>query len=89
MEQLFAFSEDRIQIEQLEKEQQAQETHMFTKTGSITLADRLREVERTTILEALLRNQFNFRKTAQELGISRGTLYKKSVSLGIDRPGHE
>lgn len=89
VEQLFAFSEDRIQIEQLEKEQQAQETHMFTKTGSITLADRLREVERTTILEALLRNQFNFRKTAQELGISRGTLYNKSVSLGIDRPGHE
>ncbi len=53
-----------------------------------TLADRLREVERTTILEALIRNQFNFLRTAQELGISRGTLYNKTISLGIYRPGH-
>lgn len=90
VEQLFAFSEERIQVELLEKERQMQDTQVIpTKRRVTTLADRLREVERTTILEALIRNQFNFRRTAQELGISRGTLYNKTISLGIYRPGHE
>ena len=91
VERLFAFSENRIQIECLEKELCNQQESPPTplKLGTLTLADHLREVERTIILETLIRNQFNIRKTAQELGVSRGTLYNKIISLGIKRHGYD
>lgn len=91
VERLFAFSENRIQIECLEKElcNQQESSPTPLKLGTLTLADHLREVERTIILETLIRNQFNIRKTAQELGVSRGTLYNKIISLGIKRHGYD
>ncbi len=47
----------------------------------------LKSVETAFVLNALKRNKWNYRKTAQELGIHRTSLYRKLKSLGIAKPG--
>jgi len=42
------------------------------------------EYERETILRMLEKNKYNCKRTAQELGIHRSTLYKKLSKLNID-----
>lgn len=43
------------------------------------------EIERDILMEVLRKNNFNCSATAKELGIHRGTLYKKFDKLGIDK----
>jgi two-component system NtrC family response regulator len=42
-------------------------------------------IERKLVLTALARNQDNMTKVAEELGISRPTLYELMEKLGIER----
>jgi two-component system nitrogen regulation response regulator NtrX len=61
-----------------------------TQSGSIstgasgTLAERMNDFERETILAELKRNQFHVTNTAKALGLERSHLYKKAEQLGID-----
>ncbi len=50
---------------------------------SLTLDERVSQVERRIIEESLQRNNFHRTVTARELGISRVTLYNKMKKLGI------
>lgn len=43
------------------------------------------EIEHDILMEVLRKNNFNCSATAKELGIHRGTLYKKFEKLGIDK----
>jgi DNA-binding NtrC family response regulator len=52
--------------------------------ASGTLADRVDDFERETILAELKRNQFHVTNTAKALGLERSHLYKKAEQLGID-----
>jgi len=49
----------------------------------LPLPERLKEIERKMIKEALERNYFNQRKTAEDLGISESTLRYRMKILGI------
>jgi two-component system nitrogen regulation response regulator NtrX len=49
-----------------------------------TLAERVDDFERGTILAELKRNQFHVTNTAKALGLERSHLYKKAEQLGID-----
>ena len=49
-----------------------------------TLAERVHEFERGTLLAELKRNQFHVTNTARALGLERSHLYKKAELLGID-----
>ncbi|MEM1166751.1 MAG: sigma-54 dependent transcriptional regulator [Planctomycetota bacterium] len=51
----------------------------------MSLADAMRDPERSIILRALRANNWNRTETAEQLEINRTTLYKKMKSLGIDR----
>lgn len=51
------------------------------------LTDRLREIERTLILEALTETGYHISQTARLLGIERATFSKKIKSHGIDIAG--
>jgi DNA-binding NtrC family response regulator len=53
-----------------------------TPTGTQTLTD----VECTLIQEALARWQGNILKAAQELGLSRGALYRRMQKFGLPKP---
>lgn len=90
VERMFAFSEERIGAEIVlrskEPEEPAAPPTQAAPYVPIPLAERLQAVEKAAILEALTQNDFNFRKTAQDLGISRGTLYNKTIFYGITRP---
>ena len=90
VERMFAFSEERIGTEIALHAKEIAEQAVSAASGApympIPLSQRLQEVERAAILEALTHNGFNFRKTAQDLGISRGTLYNKTILYGIVRP---
>jgi len=52
--------------------------------ASGTLAERVDDFERQTILAELRRNQFHVTNTAKALGLERSHLYKKAEQLGID-----
>lgn len=52
--------------------------------ASGTLAERVDDFERETILAELKRNQFHVTNTAKALGLERSHLYKKAEQLGID-----
>ncbi|HKW68149.1 MAG TPA: sigma-54 dependent transcriptional regulator [Terriglobales bacterium] len=52
--------------------------------ASGTLAERVDDFERGTILAELKRNQFHVTNTAKALGLERSHLYKKAEQLGID-----
>jgi transcriptional regulator of acetoin/glycerol metabolism len=43
--------------------------------------------ERQVVLDALIRHRWKPTPTAQALGISRATLYRRVNQLGIDMPG--
>lgn len=47
------------------------------------------EIERDILLEILRKNEFNCSAAAKELGIHRGTLYKKLDKLGIDKTQYQ
>jgi len=49
------------------------------------LKDRMREVEKAAILEALERNKWHMTRAAEELGLERSHLYKKMKAHGISR----
>lgn len=53
------------------------------RTGQ-TLYEILSDVERSVILRALKKHNFNRTKTAQELGINRRTLYEKIKEHGLE-----
>ena len=55
------------------------------KLGKGTLHEQLRRAERIILLNALKVNSFNYRKTAEYLGIHRSTLYKKLEDHSISR----
>ena len=50
----------------------------------VTSFGTLDEIEKAVILKRLKQNQGNRRKTAQELGISRSTLWKKLDKMESD-----
>ena len=52
--------------------------------ASGTLAERVDDFERETILAELKRNQFHVTNTAKALGLERSHIYKKAEQLGID-----
>ena len=45
--------------------------------------------ERQVVLDALIRHRWKPSPTAQALGISRATLYRRVNQLGIDMPGKQ
>jgi DNA-binding NtrC family response regulator len=49
-----------------------------------TLAERVHEFEKETLLAELKKNQFHVANTARALGLERSHLYKKAELLGID-----
>lgn len=51
-----------------------------------TLMNSLKPVEANTILNALERNNYNRKATADELGIHKSTLFRKIKSMGITLP---
>jgi transcriptional regulator of acetoin/glycerol metabolism len=53
------------------------------------LAASLHEDERTAILQALARNDYNRSATARELGIHKSTLFRKIKRLGIVLPDRD
>mgnify|MGYP001087859924 CR=1 FL=1 len=57
--------------------------HNLDGQHTLTLEERLRQVERRIIEETLQRNNYRRTETARELGISRVTLYNKMKKLGI------
>lgn len=57
--------------------------HSADRQRPMTLEERLNQVERRIIEEALQRNNYRRTETARELGISRVTLYNKMKKLGI------
>ena len=44
----------------------------------------LKEIEKTAILKALIRNNWKKLQTAKELGINKNTLRRKIVAYGIE-----
>lgn len=52
-----------------------------------TLAEHSVSPERQVVLDALIRHRWKPLPTAQALGISRATLYRRVNRLGIDMPG--
>jgi len=61
---------------------QSHKTHIYI-SGS-TLKEQLYDVEKNIILECLAENQGNKQKTANDLDMSRTSLYQKLRSYGID-----
>lgn len=53
-------------------------------SGHGTLAERVAQFERQTMLEELKRNGFHITNTAKALGLERSHFYKKAEQLGID-----
>jgi two-component system, NtrC family, nitrogen regulation response regulator NtrX len=53
-------------------------------TGSGTLAERVQDFERETILAELKRGNYHITNAAKSLGLERSYLYKKAEQLGID-----
>lgn len=51
----------------------------------LTLKDAREAVEREMVVKALTRNQHNMTRAAEELGVSRPTLYELMEKLGIER----
>jgi DNA-binding NtrC family response regulator len=58
-----------------------------TRASAKTLADSLRDPERTVLLDALAANGWNRSKAAASLGINRTTLYRKMRDLGLHPMG--
>ena len=52
--------------------------------GTGTLAERVQQFERETILAELKRNNFHITNSARTLGLERSHFYKKAEQLGID-----
>jgi len=59
---------------------------MDTRSGS--LADRVQNFERETILAELKRHNYHITNAAKALGLERSHLYKKAGQLGIDMQKH-
>ncbi len=57
--------------------------HKETDSGNSSLPERVRDLERRIVSEALGRNSWNRRTTASELGISYPTLLKKIRDFGL------
>lgn len=55
-----------------------------TQAPTGTLASRVEDFERQTVLAELKRQQFHITNTARALGLERSHLYKKCQQLGID-----
>lgn len=53
------------------------------KTAAEQINLNLEDIEESTIKKALIKHQGNMSKAAQELGLSRATLYRKVVKYGI------
>ena len=60
-------------------------TEAALEPQDVTSFGRLDEIEKAVILKRLKQNQGNRRKTAQELGISRSTLWKKLDKMELDQ----
>jgi transcriptional regulator of acetoin/glycerol metabolism len=55
--------------------------------ASKTLADTMRDPERSALLAALAAHNWNRSKAAASLGINRTTLYRKMRDLGLNHLG--
>ncbi len=64
----------------------AQPRRTYTPQAGSLLADALRALTRTLIIEHLAATQGNRSVTARRLGVSRRTLLYKITELGIDIP---
>lgn len=60
-------------------------TNSFEKYRGKTLKEAREELERDFIQRALLKNKHNLTKAAEELGVSRPTLYEMMEKLGISK----
>ena len=60
-------------------------TEAALEPQDVTSSGTLDEIEKAVILKRLKQNQGNRRKTAQELGISRSTLWKKLDKMELDQ----
>ncbi len=60
-------------------------THLDDKKGGLSLGNQIALSEKEIIEESLFKNSFRRTKTAQELGISRVTLYNKMKKYGLQR----
>jgi DNA-binding NtrC family response regulator len=80
----------RLEAEALPRRIQEYETRDASGYGAalLPLKEALREPERRCILRALENAAGNKLQAAEDLGISRSTLYKKMKELGLDPDGH-
>ncbi len=53
-------------------------------TVTMTSSEKLEDVERRTIMNMLVKHNYNMSRTAAALGISRQTLYRRMEKFGID-----
>ena len=65
-----------------------QNTRTAPSAGGKTLADAMRDPERSALLAALAANGWNRSKAAASLGINRTTLYRKMRELGLKPLGN-
>ncbi|ADG06009.1 sigma-54-dependent Fis family transcriptional regulator [Kyrpidia tusciae] len=62
---------------------QMEDLPVYLRTREEVTAQRIEDVEKRLISEALIKHQGNFSKVAKELGIARGTLYRKVAKYGL------
>ncbi len=96
IDQSTTFSASKISRENLDNEIDATSDNSMVATEQNVLTEvsvdatkpiTLKELERSAILLGLKRTNWNITTTAQQLGISRMTLYRKIEQHGIDKNG--
>ncbi len=75
----------REEVEMLLRDSSIEEGAPEEKIFFETLGSAREKAERDLILTKLLVNNWNYEKTAEELGISRATLFNKIKKYGITR----
>jgi DNA-binding NtrC family response regulator len=77
---------DREAVEMAIPDLHKRAANTILANGSGTLADRVSEFEKATIVSELKAHSFNMTGTAKALGLERSHLYKKCQQLGINLP---
>jgi DNA-binding NtrC family response regulator len=87
VERLMLLSEnDQVTVELVRSAIPAANVASAVPVGTGTLAERVQQFERETMLAELKRNNFHITNTAKTLGLERSHFYKKAEQLGIDIP---
>ena len=75
---------DEVTVELVRSALPAASAGSATPSGTGTLAERVQQFERETMLAELKRSNFHITNSAKTLGLERSHFYKKAEQLGID-----